>query len=550
MNATDGRGSGAAPALPQLLRLLFDHSPVAYQVYLPNGEPLLTNPAFRALFGEDTPGGALATDERGLSPHLRRAFAGEIVQLPARWYEPDDLKPLQVPPGQRMGGEVTLLPLRSDSGAVSCVALCYRDVKPELERQQAAERLEVLAESSRLFAAATSAGIPELLRVISGRLGAVIGEGCWIHLLSRDGQSLENLAAVAHPNPAKERALRDVTFTEPLRLGEGLIGKVAATGQPIFLPHISAAQLVPQTPERLRQALVSIDPASIIAVPLKSRTGVVGAVSLVRSPPGPAFTEAELHFAQDLADRAALAIENARLLSDLEERVTERTAELKHANRELESFSYSVSHDLRTPLRGIDGFSHVLLSEHAHQLDEEGKDFLRRIRLGAQRMSTLIDDLLNLARVARATTSRTRIDLSALARKVVDELRAREPSREVRVDIPDGLTTQGDARLLTVALENLLGNAWKFTSKRSHAHIELGHDREKGAFWLRDNGAGFDPAYSQKLFSPFQRLHRESEFEGTGIGLATVQRIIARHGGHIWAESAVDRGATFYFTLA
>jgi signal transduction histidine kinase len=237
--------------------------------------------------------------------------------------------------------------------------------------------------------------------------------------------------------------------------------------------------------------------------------------------------------------------------NELEQRIADRTAQLTAANQELEAFSYSVSHDLRAPLRGIDGFSQALLEDCAARLDEQGKSHLRRIRAATQRMGLLIDDLLNLSRVTRTEIRKERVDLSALARSIAVELRRSQPNRQVVFRIEDGLASQADPRLLRIALVNLLGNAWKFTSKCPAARIEFGKsDRnDASAYFVRDNGAGFDPAYADGLFGAFRRLHATQEFPGTGVGLAIVQRIIHRHGGQVWAEGAVARGATFYFTL-
>lgn len=241
-----------------------------------------------------------------------------------------------------------------------------------------------------------------------------------------------------------------------------------------------------------------------------------------------------------------------RMKADLERRVTERTAELQAVNRELEAFSYSVSHDLRAPLRAIDGFSQAVLEDYADRLDDQGKDYLNRVRAATQRMGHLIDDMLTLSRVTRVEMQRGTVDLSALAADVFAELQKSEPERKVDWRIESGLVAQGDAQLLRVALVNLLGNAWKFTGKTANAKIEFGAMRNSdGAtdFFVRDNGAGFDMTYAGKLFGAFQRLHLISEFPGTGIGLATVQRIIHRHGGRVWAEGAVGKGATFYFSF-
>lgn len=224
---------------------------------------------------------------------------------------------------------------------------------------------------------------------------------------------------------------------------------------------------------------------------------------------------------------------------------------LHDANRELEAFSYSVSHDLRTPLRGIDGFSQALVEDAGPALPPEARRHIERIRSATQRMGHLIDDLLALSKVSRADMKPERIDLSDLAAQIVADVRRQSPSREVTVTIAPDLSATGDPWLLRVALENLLDNAWKFTGHRDRATIDVGrvHDGATPAFYVRDNGAGFDPAYAGKLFGPFQRLHAASEFPGTGVGLATVQRIVRRHGGRVWAEAKPEQGACFYFTL-
>ena len=248
---------------------------------------------------------------------------------------------------------------------------------------------------------------------------------------------------------------------------------------------------------------------------------------------------------------------NLELRSEITERVRAEEA-LRHANvaadaanRELEAFSYSVAHDLRAPLRSIDGFSQALLEDCADRLDEQGKVYLGYVRESAQQMARLIDDLLSLSRVTRAELQRSRIDLAAVARTVVAHLQRDQADRTVELVIPGELAVLGDARLLQIVLENLLGNAWKFTRNCAIARVEFGQTPQarRPVYFVRDNGAGFDMAYADKLFAVFQRLHRVSEFEGTGIGLAIVQRIIHRHGGRVWAEGQVGRGATFYFTL-
>lgn len=245
------------------------------------------------------------------------------------------------------------------------------------------------------------------------------------------------------------------------------------------------------------------------------------------------------------------AREDQRMRIELERRVAERTSELEVANKELEAFSYSVSHDLRAPLRSIDGFGQALLEDCTDRLDDQGRHYLQRIRNATQRMGELIDDLLKLSRATRAEIRRQPVDLTQTAQTVIAELQRAEPSRKVSLHVQQGMVADGDLRLMRIVLENLLGNAWKFTARSEHARIEMTSvpDGDGGRIYcIRDNGVGFDIAYADKLFGAFQRLHG-ADFPGTGIGLATAQRIIHRHGGRIWAEGEVGNGASFYFTL-
>jgi PAS domain S-box-containing protein len=260
----------------------------------------------------------------------------------------------------------------------------------------------------------------------------------------------------------------------------------------------------------------------------------------------------------DISDRVALERRQRELNEELERRVRERTAELERTagelravNAELESFSYSVSHDLRSPLRGIDGFSQALIEDYGDQLPEQGRRYLGLVRKGTLEMSQLIDDLLRLAQASRADLRAERVDLSGLAGEVVATLRGLDASRAVDIQIESGLVVEGDALLLRTVMDNLLANAWKFTRTRPRGRIEFRKvmGDPTPAYVVRDNGVGFDPAFAHKLFRPFQRLHAASEFEGTAVGLATVRRIVERHGGRVWAEATTD-GSSFYFTIA
>lgn len=253
----------------------------------------------------------------------------------------------------------------------------------------------------------------------------------------------------------------------------------------------------------------------------------------------------------DITERKEAEEEIRRLNAGLETRVRERTAELEASTRELDAFAYSVSHDLRAPLRSLHGFSDALLDDYAEVLDDVGQGYLRRVQHNVQRMGGMIDDLLNLSRATRVDLTREEVDISGLAREILDELAVADPDRRVTTVVGDGLTAYGDPALVRLALHNLLANAWKFTGKRAEARIEVGRKARGGEeqFFVRDNGAGFDMKYAPKLFDAFQRLHPVTDFEGTGIGLATVARIVRRHGGAISAEAEPDNGATFYFNL-
>ncbi len=244
--------------------------------------------------------------------------------------------------------------------------------------------------------------------------------------------------------------------------------------------------------------------------------------------------------------------ESAQRCAALEQRLKERTLQLETASREFEAFSHSVSHDLRAPLRSISGFIQLLAEEYKGQFDEQASFYFNRVRSETERMAGMIDNLMRLAKFARVELKRAPVDLSAVAEEEIARLRAAEPERKVEVKIEPGFKAQADPSLIRVVLENLLANAWKFSSKRDGAKIEFGSQKNPDgtlAFFVRDNGAGFDPRNAVKLFAPFQRLHRPEDFPGSGIGLATVQRIIHRHAGRIWAEAQPDKGATFFFTL-
>ena len=284
----------------------------------------------------------------------------------------------------------------------------------------------------------------------------------------------------------------------------------------------------------------------------------VGAVDYLIKPVVPEFVRSKVAVFVELAKKNELLRRQAALLAqseqaalELAETRAELVRDLEHKNRELESFSYAVSHDLRAPLRRIDSFSRAILESQGRRLDDEGRKFLSRVREASQQMAQLIDDVLYLSRVTRSDLRDQDVDLSEVAELVVSRLQEGQPNRRMEVKIRPGVVVTGDGQLLKIALENLLQNAWKFTGHQAEPRIEFGVTQTSGepTYFIRDNGAGFEMTYAARLFGPFQRLHSQQEFPGNGIGLATVQRIIHRHGGKVWAEGLVGQGATFYFTL-
>lgn len=542
---------------------------------------------------------------------------------------------------------------------------------------QERRRAALLADFSHDIAGVRN--LRELLQLVARRISEHIGDGANVRVLREDGQAFDaTFTASFHPDPDNLRLSDELAASQPLRLGEGLTGRVVQSGRAVLVPRISTAEFLASVPREHHARMTALDIASLLCVPLRTGQQTVGAIALSRSSKRPPYTIVDQTLAQELADRAALAIVNARVTDALRlsearfRRLTEsgilgialtdsagrfheandaflamtgytredflagklsaasldtgeqrdqseRNRELlrtigvaplferellrkdggrvvilagvarldetsaenivfavdvserrradalkaeaenlrrekesaEASNAELRAFSYSVAHDLRAPLRAIAGFTGAIAEDYADKLDDAGKALVGRVVSNVERMGELIDALLALAKVSQADLVYERVDLGAVARNVVEQMRAGDPTRDVELVVRDGLVTNGDPRLLRAALENLLGNAWKFTRSRERSRIELGRERARDttSFYVRDNGAGFDMQYAHRLFAPFQRLHPANEFEGTGIGLATVQRIVRRHGGRVWAEARPNEGATFYFTL-
>jgi signal transduction histidine kinase len=417
----------------------------------------------------------------------------------------------------------------------------------EAERQ--ANRLQALVESGQLFAEAVT-DLTSLLGVVARRFSELVGEAANIRLV--EGDQLVPVATY-HPDPAIEGYLREIHDTTPLRVGEGISGHVLATGEPYFMPVLD----LPRLKERLAPRFVPIFEKTgirgMIVVRLRARGMNLGYLSLFRtSPDKPPYDEADLRLVQDLADRAALAIDNSRLVGDLERRVAERTSALETANRELEAFAFSVSHDLRSPLRAIDSFSRVIEDELAASLDPNSKRLFGVIRRNAQQMSRLVEDLLRLSRLGhRAIQPVTDVDMRELIDAVVVDLRIAHPGVTIDVRMGELPAAIANTELMRQVWMNLLDNAVKYSRQRARALVEITGERADGEvrYCVTDHGAGFDPTQADRLFGVFERLHSDSEFEGTGVGLALVQRIVTRHGGRVWAKGAPDQGATFGFAL-
>jgi signal transduction histidine kinase len=430
-------------------------------------------------------------------------------------------------------------------------ARLYAAAQQEIvERRRAEEALAYLSQrlAALLEVAAgmeTSAQPGELPGRLVSALAKQLGYDAVILLELRGGTPQSAWRATGDTLEVFELDALNKANLEQILLGRSLPEQVMRAGGHAF---ISSTQRTLEESERS-------DGSHEICCSLQDANGLIGFLDVTSITP---LQNADTTVVQAAARLAATVLTNARLhqriqqqAAGLEERVAQRTAELAAVNKELEAFAYSVSHDLRAPLRSIDGFSQALLEDYDQVLDAIGRDYLHRLRVASQRMAQLIDDLLKLSRITRGEVYRGPVDLSALAYEIAAEIQERDPERQVEFDITPGLIVKADARLLRVALENLFGNAWKFTSRHPRARIELGATEIDGriTYFVRDDGAGFDMTYADRLFGPFQRLHTTGEFQGDGIGLATVQRIISRHGGRIWAEGAVEQGATFYFTL-
>ena len=417
-------------------------------------------------------------------------------------------------------------------------------------------RLAFLTEASNILA--SSLDYSETLTNLAKMITPAIADWCAIDEVGEDGTRKRIVAA--HVDPGKTKFVYELTQKYPLDINAlPEIYQVIRTRKPEIHLNISDEFMenTVQDAEHLR-LIRELGLKSSITAALYSRDKLYGVLTLVLADSGRLFEEKDLEFAKELALRATLALENAKLYkemqdsnTELEQRVAKRTFDLEAINKELEAFSYSVSHDLRAPLRSIDGFSNKILKDYGELFDDQGKDYFMRVKNASQHMGHLIDDLIKLARISRVGMNMEEINLSAVAQLITTELQESNPERRASFDIQEDMIAKGDRNLMQIALQNLLDNAWKYSKNQTETKIEFGSTQkeDKIIYFIRDNGVGFDMRYVDKLFGAFQRLHSLSEFEGTGIGLATVQRIIRRHQGIIWADSEVNKGTTFFFTL-
>lgn len=413
-----------------------------------------------------------------------------------------------------------------------------RELQEALENEKAI-RLEMLQNQSRLKLLteigeilASSLNISRTLKIISDKLLESYADIISFDQFEDDG-SLTNMVS----NTSSVNIIQHLATNE--------IKTAQQNKEPVLVTDIDSG-------------ITNSGKGSAIIVPLLIDSNVYGIFSLATTTPQKTFREKDLELANEIGRRIALYIEKANLYrelqnanSELEQRVEKRTLELEAINKELEAFSYSVSHDLRAPLRSIDGFSNKILKDHSSGFNDQAQDYFNRIMNASRKMGILIDDLLKLARLSRVEMRFETINLSEIANNILQELKESNPERIAEVEIKENMVENADRNLIHIALLNLLGNAWKYSKNKPVTQIEFGFSLKEGSkvYFIKDNGVGFDMRYVDKLFGAFQRLHSVAEFEGTGIGLATVQRIIRRHHGNIWAESEINRGSTFYFTL-
>ncbi len=537
------RRSGRAHVASEArFRTLVEQSPFSIQVLAPDGRTRLVNRAWEQLWGVKLtamPDYNLLHDQqlvaKDILPYLERAFRGEAVEIPPVVYKPKNTLEISGGPYRDRWVRAYAYPIHDDAQRVREVILMHEDITAHKRAEDALRHIAtgVSAQTGEAF-------FRDLVTYLAALFGA---KYAFLGLLDENDPMLVNTLAVS-----VDGAIAD---NLSYRLDDTPCANVV--GQTTCAHASGVQQLFPK--DILLQQM-GVD--SYIGTPLFDTHGTpLGLIVILDNKPMEHLEQVR-EILQIFAARAGAELERVRAEADLaryrehlEHLVAERTVQLEVTNKELEAFSHSVSHDLRAPLRAINGFSQALIEDYAVKLDATALDYLNRVRQGALRMDELINDLLKLSRVTRQGLRGQNVNLSALTAECAAELHAHEPQREVEWLLAPHVLVVGDPQLLRIAMDNLLGNAWKYTSRKPHARIEFGVLPGDGpaVYFVRDNGAGFDMQHADRLFGAFQRLHKAEDFPGTGIGLATVQRIVTRHGGCIWAESQPEQGATFYFTL-
>lgn len=443
--------------------------------------------------------------------------------------------------GSYFWGSGVMTSLRRD-GVVHGFAKLLRDLT---EQKRADERQRLLSEAGAILM--SSLDPQQTLANMAKVFVPEHADWCSIHVVEREGNV--KAGTVAHVDPERVKWVKQIQQRYPIEPeADTGVNRILASGKPELDSVVTEEMvLAAARDEEHAEVLRQLNVKSVLIVPLRSRAEVIGTITLISGQPG-RYQQSDVEFMMELAHRAALAYDNARLHEELEQRVEERTQELRHMLTEMEGFTYTVSHDLRTPLRSIMATSRILLEDFGEAVPPEAADQLERQARAAKKLGDLIDDLLRLSRLGRQEMRKTDVDLSALAAEVVAELGERK-DHNVSFEIQPGMHAYGDADLLKLLLSNLLGNAVKFSPRGGTVRFGVEERGGRPVFFVRDEGIGFDPKYSHKLFQPFERLHRDEDFPGTGIGLANVSRVVARHGGTVGAEGQIGQGATFYFSL-
>ncbi|MCL5028434.1 MAG: PAS domain S-box protein [Bacteroidetes bacterium] len=475
--------------------------------------------------------------------------------------------------GQNIIVSTSISPIKNETGTIVGASAIARDISEKIKAESEISRLFELEKSARLKAEKVQqrlSFLSDASKILSSSLDyektlasvaniaiPFLGDWCAIDLINSSEKF--NRVAVVHMDPEKVKFVYELRERLPniQNIFSG-INEVIKSGKPLLIPKVTEEFLASFNNIEVVKILLELGLTSIMLVPLRTREKVFGIISLVMAESNRHYDKSDLALAEELATRAAIAIDNSKLFkeaqllnSELEKRVKIRTEQLETANKELETFSYSVSHDLKAPLRAIEGFTKLLLEDHAKELTEEAQRLLNVVTTNTRNMAQLIEDLLAFSRVSRIQMTKIKFDMTRLVNQVFTELQVLENGRVFEFKLEELSPVNCDPSLLRQVWVNLISNAMKFTRPRKISEIKIGCElkNEEVVYFIKDNGVGFDMRYSQNLFGVFQRLHKAKDFEGTGVGLALVQRIINRHGGRVWAEAKLNEGAAIYFSL-